>query len=195
VADHPATLAVVRAALDRWSGDKSPARGDVQGLRSAPHRLGVDLVALDLADLGSDDEAAARWASELLDVARPAIVVIEGVLMYLPEATVSRLLSALARVPGARVRLVASWMVAESGQPIGFGGESRMVARWLRSGGEPMLWGSSAAELPAFVSRAGWSGVRLIELDADPLAGAARGGLAGERLVTAERAGGPTRPL
>lgn len=167
-ADHPATLQVIRDAL---------ARSVVVSR--------VELVALDLLH---SDLCAVITATGAFDPARATLVVIEGVLMYLPEASVEAVLRAVCALPVPRVRLIASWMVADPGEPIGFHGQSRAVPAWLRKRREPMLWGSTPAALPTFLEECGWSATRLIDLDTDePRQGAESRGLRSEKLAIAER--------
>jgi methyltransferase (TIGR00027 family) len=177
--DHPATLGVVRAAMSRDAA-RSPAAIDE---RSAS--WGVELLAL---DLGRDDVCAALTAAPAFDPARATVIVIEGVLMYLPEPAVCSVLRSLAALPTPRLRLIASWMVAEPGQPIGFRGQSRLVPAWLRRRREPMLWASTPSALPVFLDGLGWSNTRLIDLaEHDAIDAADARGLRSEQLAIAER--------
>lgn len=76
-ADHPATLAAVRDALD--------------GTATGPAMVELDLMN---ADVCSVLESCPSF-----DPARPTLVVIEGVLMYLPEGVVTRVFRSLAELP------------------------------------------------------------------------------------------------
>lgn len=181
-ADHPATLEVVRSALSR-SGASAlppPPRADVD--RSIPH--GVELLALDLA---CDDVRTVIRSARAFDSSRATFVVIEGVLMYLPESDVERVFRSIAALATAKVRLVASWMLAKPGQPIGFLGQSRLVGTWLSRRSEPMLWASTPPSLQAMLARAGWGDARIIDLTSgDTARGADAHGLASELLVVAQ---------
>lgn len=179
-ADHPATLAVVRAA-NRGRAEDRHTTGNLERRMSRK----VELVALDLV---GDDVCAVLAATAAFDPSRATLVVIEGVLMYLDEPAVASVLRSLATVPAPRLRLIASWMLAEPGQPIGFQGQSRLVPAWLRGRRESMLWGSTARELPEFLGSLGWKTTRLIDLDSEePGGGADSRGLPSEKLVVAER--------
>ena len=172
-ADHPATLDVVRAATVR------------DAIANGSESREVEMLALDLV---RDDVCAVLTAEPAFDPARATLVVIEGVLMYLAEPVVARVLRALATLQTPRLHLIASWMLAEPGQPIGFRGQSPLVPAWLRRRSEPMLWASTPPTLPPFLDGLGWSTLRLIDLDEeDPGVGGDSRGLRSEKLVVAER--------
>jgi O-methyltransferase involved in polyketide biosynthesis len=163
-ADHPATLASVRGAL-----------GVVPvGLATRP------------IDLMKDDVAASLAACPAFNSALPTVIVIEGVLMYLSEDKVARVFRALASLP--RVRLVASWMVAVPGQPIGFRRQSGLIPGWLKREGEPMLWASTCPAMSQLLASTGWAHERFLDLSEPSSSNptAARG-LPDEQLVIADR--------
>lgn len=162
-ADHPATLAVIRRAVAR------------------PPRM--TLAPLDLRD------GIAREVIDALDPAADVLVVIEGVLMYLPEHSVERVLRQIACLPNSRVRLVASWMVKRTSAHIGFGGQSSIVGRWLTRCGEPMEWAATPEGLDRLFAKCGFASAQQIRLNTpqgDDSSGAGIG-LPDERLVLAER--------
>jgi methyltransferase (TIGR00027 family) len=167
--DHPATLAVVRAATARVC--PSP-------------EVEVELVPHDLAH---DDVDQALAAARTFDASRATLVVVEGVLMYLTESRVQHLLRTFAGLPAPRVQIIASSMIAVPGEPIGFRSQSRVVARWLRRRNEPMLWASTHSALPVLFSECGWGDAQVIDLSiampADPIGAV---GLSSEVLVVAE---------
>ena len=163
IADHPATLAAVRQA-------------------AAPLPR-MALAPLDLRD------GITREVIDALDPAADVLVVIEGVLMYLPEHSVERVLRDIACLPNPRVRLVASWMVKRPGAHIGFGGQSPVVGRWLTRCGEPMEWAAIPEDLDRLFAKCGFASAQQIRLDTpqgDDSSGAGIG-LPDERLVVAER--------
>jgi len=141
-------------------------------------------------DLTGEDACTALTKSDTFDATRATVVVVEGVLMYLQAQAVADLLRSLANLPTPRIRLIASWMIAEPGQPIGFVGQSRLLAGWLRRRGEPMLWGSTPSALPAFLAGLGWGDAQLIDL-AEEISGNSKGfcGPVGEQLVLIEKGG------
>ena len=182
-ADHPATLGILRESIRRDATRSSKGRDKLP--RETEALREVELLPLDLLH---DEAHAMLKAAESFDPARSTLVVLEGVLMYLPEPIVASVFRSLAVLPAPRLRLVASWMLAEVGQPIGFRGQSRLTQAWLRHKGEPMLWGSTPSAFPTFLDDLGWNTVRLINLDAEDPGGADDSrGLPSEKLVLAER--------
>jgi methyltransferase (TIGR00027 family) len=179
-ADHPATLSVVRSALARRLDSTS---GESSGTEDCVER--VELLAL---DIDIDDAICVLTTSRTFDSTRATIVVVEGVLMYLAEPGVERVLRALASLPSASTRLVASWMLDQPGRPIGFEGQGRPVAAWLRRRQEPMRWATTPASLLSFLARCGWREPRIINLGEDDLPGNTPAhGLRGEQLFVSER--------
>jgi O-methyltransferase involved in polyketide biosynthesis len=117
-------------------------------------------------------------SDEPLPTISPAatLVVIEGVLMFLPPPIVSVLLQRIAKMPVPRVRLIASWMVERPGQPIGFEEQSRFLTAWLRWRGEPMLWATTRERFTELLRVTGWPEPRFLCF-----------ALGGEQLAIAER--------
>lgn len=187
-ADHPATLAVVRAALSAFGTDRQQPPSCAESARSVAHR--VELLPLDLT---RDDLRSVVLSGATYESSRATFIVIEGVLMYLPEQVVEQVFRSIAVLPAARLRLVASWMLAEPGQPIGFHGQSRLVAAWLSRRKEPMRWASTPPLLQAMLNRIGWGDVRIMDLTStDSARGADAHGLASEQLVIVQKqAAGP----
>jgi methyltransferase (TIGR00027 family) len=171
-ADHPATLSIVRPAVQQR----------IAIAAESSRSQGIELVEIDLA---GDDLPAVLARCRLFDPRLDTLFVAEGVLMYLPPRAVAALLRTLATVSNGRRRLVASWMLADPGGAIGFSGQSRWVDRWLQSRGEPMLWASSPESLPSQLAELGWSRVRLIDL-AERAADDPVIGLSSEQLFVAE---------
>jgi O-methyltransferase involved in polyketide biosynthesis len=107
----------------------------------------------------------------------PTLIILEGLLMYLPETTVKRLLGNLSQLEVPCTRLVASWMLETPGRPAGFREQSWFISIWLRLRGEPMLWATTPVRLTDLLKSAGWSELRLI-----------RFGLESEQLAVADAA-------
>lgn len=137
--DHPATQAVKRAALE----GRMP-----QNLTLLP----ADLRERRLADVLSE---SGRFAPD-----RRSVVVIEGVLMYLPEDAVASLLGQLRDLVPAGGRLVFTFMEPDArGRP-----RFRGVARWyapildwgLKRMGEPMQWAITRDALGRWLAEVDW---------------------------------------
>lgn len=138
--DHPATQAAKRGALT--AGSQGGSNFVLAATDLAAAELEAELAALP----GFDPDAA-------------TVFVAEGLLMYLPEASVAQLLSSVARY--GRIRIVFTAMAFdESGAP-GFRQGSRFVKEWLRRRGEPFLWGMRSEAMAEFLERASLSLVDL----------------------------------
>lgn len=166
-ADHPATLGVVRSAIENYQ------------LRD------LELVPL---DLGRHAEVESFVAACNAGTPGPTLIVIEGVLMYLHEQAVACLLGSLATLGCPRVRLIASVMAARPGSPVGFRGQSSLVGAWLARGRETMLWACELGTMQDFFRGLGWDDARLVgSFGEGGQEQGAGGSLASERLIVAER--------
>jgi methyltransferase (TIGR00027 family) len=137
--DHPATQGLKKAA--------------------AGSAAGVHLLECNLAG-ESPEEVLARCAG--YDAAEPAVVIVEGVTMYLEAERVAALLGSCARVAGRRGRVIFTFMEkADESRPgaadgsLGFRGESSWIGRWLRWRQEPFRWGCTRGELEGFLMAQG----------------------------------------
>jgi methyltransferase (TIGR00027 family) len=131
--DHPATQAF-----------------KLQGLAHAGLRLPANL------ELYSVDLSISSLPSDLMNDARPTLVVIEGVLMYLDETAIAALLRdqvrALSKMP---VKLLFSHMVRWSEGRAGFRPSSWWVDRWLSWRSEPFKWTISPQALQPWLQTLG----------------------------------------
>jgi methyltransferase (TIGR00027 family) len=137
--DHPAT--------QQW---KRAARGAAAGF----HLLECDLA-------GESPEAVLATCPHY-DAEQPAVVIVEGVTMYLEAGRVAALLESCAGIAGARGRVIFSFMEkAEDSPPgaaegaLGFRGESSWIGRWLRWREEPFKWGCTREELVGLLEAQG----------------------------------------
>jgi methyltransferase (TIGR00027 family) len=115
-----------------------------RGLTESPPNL--RLLPADLA-LEAPDEVAGT--------ATPAIVVAEGLTMYLEPPRVASLLRSCAAVAGKHGRVVFTFMQQTEDGSIGFRGESAWIGRWLRWRKEPFRWGCRRTDLPGFLKSCG----------------------------------------
>jgi methyltransferase (TIGR00027 family) len=161
--DHPATQAAKRKALP---GDEAGA------MRYMP------------LDLASEPLPA-----EIVDDAAATVVVIEGLLMYLPPAEVGRLFDVLRAFQAARLRVIFSFMTLWPDGSAGFRPRSGLVERWLARRNEPFTWALEPAAARDFLAAHGF---RLMELafTRDFTNALAANALEGENLATCE----PTQP-
>ncbi|MCW1887339.1 class I SAM-dependent methyltransferase [Luteolibacter flavescens] len=78
---------------------------------------------------------------------KPAVVIVEGVTMYLEPQRVAELFASCARIAGPRGRVIFSFMEKAADGSLGFRGQSAWIGRWLRMRREPFRWGATRAEL------------------------------------------------
>jgi methyltransferase (TIGR00027 family) len=130
--DHPATQRAKRAAP-----------GAAEGFHLLPCDLAVELPEATLATCPHYDPA------------QPAVVIVEGVTMYLEARRVAELLASCARVAGPHGRVIFSFMEKACDGSRGFRGESWWIGRWLRWRQEPFRWGCERRELDGFLKPLG----------------------------------------
>jgi methyltransferase (TIGR00027 family) len=119
----------------------------------------LELVAADLARTSLAD--ALRPARSFIP-GRPIFFVLEGVTMYLPEASVVRSLEGAAALGKPSMQIAWTFMVPRADGRIAFRSSRRgWVNAWLASRGEPFTWGTAPDRLPAFVEA---HGLRMVEL-------------------------------
>jgi methyltransferase (TIGR00027 family) len=130
--DHPATQAVKAAA---FAG------------RAGPHFLPVDLAA------ELPDDALRRHPAYTPEA--PAVVIAEGITMYLSPDRVAVLLRSCARLARRGGRVLFTFMEPAADGSLGFRGQHPLVGAWLRWRGEPFRWGVGRHALPDFLSTTG----------------------------------------
>jgi methyltransferase (TIGR00027 family) len=172
--DHPATQGAKVESLqqlDRACGNVSfrtldlEQTGPMNALEAEDRRAGVDTV-----------------------------VIAEGVLMYLSEASVRRFFEGLLRRSSGQLRVIFTFMVPDRRGRIRFHNSSRLVGFWLRVKGEPFTWGMAPANIEGYLAGLGYRLTSLFgheELRARYLMGAAAEGseiAVGEWLAVAEAA-------
>lgn len=87
--------------------------------------------------------------------AQPAIVIAEGLTMYLTADRVAAVLKDSAALAGPAGRVIFTFMEQADDGSITFRGENPLIARWLKSRREPFLWGISRHALPAWLESIG----------------------------------------
>ena len=145
--DHPATQADKRVRLAQ-AGVPTPA---------------ITFVAVDL----TTDDLGGALAAAGFDARSPALVVLEGVIGYLPPATTADLLTTLAGMSAPGSRLVLTVTVARSGtHPAGRLRDAVRRAA-LGSLGEAPLGTFAPGRIDAVLAASGWKVAR-IEHDCEP---------------------------
>ncbi|MCW1922681.1 class I SAM-dependent methyltransferase [Luteolibacter arcticus] len=130
--DHPATQRSKRGA---------------PGAAVAFHLLPTDLAA------ELPEAMLAKCPS--FDPERPAVVIVEGLTMYLEPSRVAELLASCGRIAGPRGCVIFTFMERADDGSLGFRGESSWIRRWLRWRKEPFRWGCTRAELDGFLKPLG----------------------------------------
>jgi methyltransferase (TIGR00027 family) len=149
--DHPATAGV-------------KARGiEAMGPRPNLHLLAEDLSARRLVDVLKD---AQGWVG-----GAPAVIIAEGLLMYLPRAAVEDLLRQCAEVTRPGSRFAFTYLgTRPDGRPDA-GPFTRLWLWSLAAGGEPWMWSSRPEEIGPFLDAHGWT------IDRGQTVGSARKGI------------------
>ena len=108
----------------------------------------VHFVAVDLSAAGLDREAL---ISSVFDPANRTFWIAEGLLMYFPADTVSSLIRTLSSLSAPGSRLAFTFIEKQRDGHIQFDSQTKLVTWWLRTRGEPFLWGATRSELAEFV--------------------------------------------
>jgi methyltransferase (TIGR00027 family) len=131
--DHPATQGAKQAAIE-MNGIALPAN---------LHLIPLDLGSATLPnDLGGDGKGT--------------VFVLEGVLMYLQPAEVSRLLKALHHLSARRGHVIFSFMSRWPDGRSGFRPYSWAIERWLAWRSEPFTWALAPAMMDDFLRTHGF---------------------------------------
>jgi methyltransferase (TIGR00027 family) len=108
----------------------------------------VHFVAVDLSAVGLDREAL---ISSGFDPAKPTFWIAEGLLMYFPAEIVSSLIRTLDSLSAPESQLAFTFMEKQADGQIRFDSQTKLVTCWLRTHGEPFLWGATRSDLAEFV--------------------------------------------
>ena len=88
-----------------------------------------------------------------VDPERNTLVIVEGVLMYLPETQVKTLLRVLSETFKNRFRILFSFLDQTGTRPE-FHRQTRLANWWLRRYGEPFLWGTPPEKIESILEPA-----------------------------------------
>lgn len=86
----------------------------------------------------------------------PTVVIIEGVLMYLPVNDVRQIFTSLQRLAGGSVQIIFSFMSQWPDGSCGFRPRSWLIEKWLAWRGEPFMWAIEADAMPLFLLQCGY---------------------------------------
>jgi methyltransferase (TIGR00027 family) len=137
--DHPAT-----------------ARLKAKGIDAMGQRENLFLIAVDLGEQKLEDVLR---ANALWDYGAPAVIIAEGLVMYLPPEAVRELFCQCAAIAGTESRIAFSYIPkGRDGRPDV--GRWTGLMLWLQKVvGEPWLWSIRPEELGAFLKNSGWTDV------------------------------------
>ncbi len=109
---------------------------------------GVHFVAVDLNAAGLDRETLIGSG---FDPAKRTFWIAEGLLMYFPADVVSSLIRTLSSLSAPGSQFAFTFMEKYRDGDIRFDSQTKLVTWWLRTRGEPFLWGTTRSELAEFV--------------------------------------------
>jgi methyltransferase (TIGR00027 family) len=118
----------------------------------------VHFVAVDLSAAGPDREAL---ISSGLDPTKRTFWIAEGLLMYFPADIVSSLIRTLSSLSAPGSQLAFTFMEQQRNSQIRFDSQTKLVTWWLRTRGEPFLWGTTGSELAEFIQP--WRVIRFFD--------------------------------
>ena len=108
----------------------------------------VHFVAVDLSTAGLDPEAL---ISSGFDPAKRTFWIAEGLLMYFLPDIVSSLMTTLSTLSAPGSQFAFTFMEKQQDGHIRFDSQTKFVDWWLRTCGEPFLWGTTRSELAEFM--------------------------------------------
>lgn len=135
--DHPAT-----------------ARLKAKGIEAMGRRANLHLIQ---EDLGRRQLVDVLGAHRSWDPGAPAVIVAEGLLMYLPPEAVRELFHQFAAITGRGSRLAFTFVATGTDGRPDAGPWTGMVLRLLAAAGEPWLWSIRREDLGPFLEAAGWT--------------------------------------
>ena len=95
------------------------------------------------------------------DPAKRTFWIAEGLLMYFPADIVSSLIKTLSSLSATGSQLAFTFMEKHRDGHIRFDSQTKLVTWWLRTRGEPFLWGTTRSELAEFIQP--WRVIRFVD--------------------------------
>lgn len=114
-------------------------------------------LALIGADLATHDLREALAACPIYKAAAETIFIAEGLLMYLPAATVDTLFSAMRTQGGRRNRVIFTFLEPGKDGRATFPSAGPRLEKWLQKQGEPFDWGIRRESVPAWLQQRGYT--------------------------------------
>jgi methyltransferase (TIGR00027 family) len=109
--------------------------------------IGVERVHFVAVDLSAADLDRNALTSDGFDQAKRTFWIAEGLLMYFPADTVSSLIKTLSALSAPGSQFAFTFMEKQKDSHIRFDSQTKLVDWWLRTRGEPFLWGTTRGEL------------------------------------------------
>ena len=109
---------------------------------------GVHFVAVDLSAAGLERKGLIGSG---FDSAKRTFWIAEGLLMYFPAEIVSSLIRTLSSLSAPGSQFAFTFMEKQRDGDIRFDSQTKLVTWWLRTRGEPFLWGTTRNELAEFI--------------------------------------------
>ena len=118
----------------------------------------VHFVAVDLSAAGLDTGALFNSG---FDPAKRTFWIAEGLLMYFRADIVSSLIKTLSGLSATGSQLAFTFMEKQRDGRLRFDSQTKLVTWWLRTRGEPFLWGTTRSELAKFIQP--WRVIRFVD--------------------------------
>jgi methyltransferase (TIGR00027 family) len=115
-------------------------------------------LAVNLSAAGLDGEALIGTG---FDPAKRTFWIAEGLLMYFPADIVASLIKTLNSLSATGSQLAFTFMEKQRDGRIRFDSQTKLVTSWLRTRGEPFLWGTTRSELAEFIQP--WRVIRFVD--------------------------------
>ena len=113
--------------------------------------IGIERVHFTAVDLSAAGLDRGELISSGFDPAKRTFWIAEGLLMYFPAHIVSSLMKTLSSLSAPGSQLAFTFMEQQRDGHIRFNSQTKLVDWWLRTRGEPFLWGTTRSELAQLI--------------------------------------------
>jgi len=123
--------------------------------------IGIERVHFVAVDFSASDLDGEVLIGTGFDPAKPTFWIAEGLLMYFPAEIVASLIRTLSSLSAPGSQLAFTFMEKQRDGQIRFDSQTKLVTSWLRTRGEPFLWGTTRSELAEFIQP--WRVIRFVD--------------------------------
>ena len=116
-------------------------------------------------DFMEKDLSAVLQDSDSIDKKAPTLIIAEGLLMYLNEQVVGKLLNTMRDTFQSGCFVAFTFMVPDDTGKIRFHNSSRLVDWWLQFKNEPFTWGMKVKDVNEFISSCGFTLIEIVDDD------------------------------